>query len=328
MTTGLQLALAGGALVGLGVALLLWRLAPAHPDLADALHRLSPEQARRSVDPTPVVADSRQRLGVWALKRLPAAAWARTPTRELALLRIPVARFYGEKVLYAVVGLCLPPLLSALFYLLDLRLPIVIPVLATVALAAVMFWLPDVNVRDDAKKARAEFARALGAYIDLVALERHSGSGTRQAMEVAADVGDSWVFRRLGEELARSRWSGAAAVGGAARAVDRAGSAGAGRPGRHHAAVRAGGRPGVQQPAGPQRRHARGDAERRTGQGQRDRRTHVHPDEHPRRHLLGHADLPGTAPPPRRHLMPPHTQQIGSSDHPQCQVRGSSKGPL
>jgi hypothetical protein len=71
MTTGLQLALAGGALVGLGVALLLWRLAPAHPDLADALQRLSPERARRSVDPGPVVADSRQRLGVWALKRLP-----------------------------------------------------------------------------------------------------------------------------------------------------------------------------------------------------------------------------------------------------------------
>jgi Flp pilus assembly protein TadB len=107
-----------------------------------------------------------------------------------------------------VVGLCLPPLLTALFYLLDLRLPIVIPVLATVVLAAVMFWLPDVNVRDEAKKARAEFARALGAYIDLVALERHSGGGTRQAMEVAADVGDSWVFRRLAEELARSRWSG------------------------------------------------------------------------------------------------------------------------
>ena len=35
-----------------------------------------------------------------------------------------------------------------------------------------MFFLPDYNVRDDAKKARAEFARALGAYIDLVALER------------------------------------------------------------------------------------------------------------------------------------------------------------
>ena len=70
--------------------------------------------------------------------------------------------------------------------------------------------MPDVNVRDDAKKARREFGRALGAYIDLVALERASGSGTRQAMEVAATVGDSWVFRRLAEELARSRWNGVA----------------------------------------------------------------------------------------------------------------------
>jgi hypothetical protein len=47
MTTGLQLALAGGALVGLGVALLLWRLAPAHPDLADALQRLHDDPAER-----------------------------------------------------------------------------------------------------------------------------------------------------------------------------------------------------------------------------------------------------------------------------------------
>jgi Flp pilus assembly protein TadB len=77
-------------------------------------------------------------------------------------------------------------------------------------LAAGLFFVPDVNVRDDASKARGEFSRALGAYIDLVALERLSGSGTRQSMEVAASVGDSWVFRRLGEELARSRWNGVA----------------------------------------------------------------------------------------------------------------------
>ena len=71
-----------------------------------------------------------------------------------------------------------------------------------------LFLLPDYNARDDAKKARAEFARALGAYFDLVALERHNGSGPRQAMEAAAAVGDSWVFARLCEELARTRWSG------------------------------------------------------------------------------------------------------------------------
>ena len=55
--------------------------------------------------------------------------------------------------------------------------------------------------KDDAKAARKEFGRALASYIDLVALERNSGSGPRQAMEIAANIGDSWVFRRLAEEL-------------------------------------------------------------------------------------------------------------------------------
>lgn len=210
MSTGLQLALAGGALMGLGVALLIWRLVPADPDLGDALDRLGPHQPSRRAAAVPATVGGRDRLGWWALKTLPAAAWVRTPTRELALLRVPLARFYGDKVLYAVVGLFIPPLLSGFFLVLGLGLPVLVPVGATVAMAVGMFFLPDFNVRDDAKTARAEFTRALGAYIDLVALERHSGSGPRQAMEVAADVGDSWVFRRLAEELARSRWSGVA----------------------------------------------------------------------------------------------------------------------
>ncbi len=44
--------------------------------------------------------------------------------------------------------------------------------LASVGLAVVMFFLPNYNAVDDAHKARLEFTRALGAYIDLVALER------------------------------------------------------------------------------------------------------------------------------------------------------------
>ena len=38
--------LAAGGLVGLGLALLLWRLLPAEPDLADVLTRLSPQRPR------------------------------------------------------------------------------------------------------------------------------------------------------------------------------------------------------------------------------------------------------------------------------------------
>ena len=208
MTTGLQLALAAGALVSLGVVLLVVRLMPAEPDLAEALGRLTPTRGRTNTFGSTSAASGKERVGVWAMKTLPAAMWVRTPTRELAILRIPLARFYGDKLAFAGLGLVIPPLLAWFFDLIGLGLPIAVPALASLGLAALMFFMPNYNAIDDARKARLEFARALGAYIDLVALERNNGSGVRQAMESAAEVGDSWVFSRLVEEFTRSRWSG------------------------------------------------------------------------------------------------------------------------
>ncbi len=208
MTTGLQLALASGALVALGVVLLVMRLMPAEPDLAEALSRLTPTRGRARSLESPSAATGKERIGVWAMKALPPALWVRTPTRELAILRIPLARFYGDKLTFAGLGLVIPPLLAWFFDLIGLGFPVAIPALASLGLAAVMFFMPNYNAVDDARKARLEFSRALGAYIDLVALERNNGSGVRQAMELAAEVGDSWVFTRLSEELTRSRWSG------------------------------------------------------------------------------------------------------------------------
>lgn len=212
MTTGLQLALLGGALVGFGAALLIWRLVPSQPDLADVVQRYSPEgvKARAAARPTADSTDSQARLGVWAIQRLPASWWGKTPTKELALLRIPIHRHYGQKILYALTGLVIVPVLTFLFTALGWSIPLLMPVGGSLAMAVVLFFLPDLNARSDAKQARAEFGRALGAYTDLVALERLGGSGSRQAMELAAEVGESWVFQRLAEELARSRWSGVA----------------------------------------------------------------------------------------------------------------------
>lgn len=212
MTTGLQLALLGGALVGLGIALLMWRLTPAAPDAADVVRRYSPEGVRaRAAAQTGIdVTGTPERLGIWAIQRFPTSWWGKTPTKELALLRIPVHRHYGKKVLYAFAGLVIVPVLTFFVTALGWSIPILIPVGGSILLAAILFFMPDADVRTDARHARVEFGRALGAYTDLVALERLAGSGSRQAMELAADVGDSWVFQRLSEELARSRWSGTA----------------------------------------------------------------------------------------------------------------------
>lgn len=208
----MQLVLASGAAIGLGLTLMLWRFVPADPDLADTLSRLASESARpgtaaRAGNPAGP-ADVRDVLGRWAERNLPTNLGGGVSSQDLAILRVSSSRFLGEKVMFALMGLFIAPLLSGAALLIGIALPVVVPVAGSVGLAVVMWFIPTYNAVDDAKKARVEFSRALGAYIDLVALERNAGSGPRQSMEAAAAIGDSWVFRRIGEELARTRWSG------------------------------------------------------------------------------------------------------------------------
>ncbi|GAA1851984.1 hypothetical protein [Myceligenerans crystallogenes] len=212
MTTGLQIALVAGALIGLGLSLLVWRLVPAAPDVVDVVRRYSPEAVREraAVRADPDAFGAVEQMGLWAMKRLPPFALGKAPTQELLLLRIPVHRYYGNKVMFALVGLALPPLVGYFFIMIGLPIPVPVPAAGSLVAAGIFYTFPDMNVRGDARAARAEFARALGVYIDLVALERLSGAGPRQAMESAAEVGDSWVYVRIAEELQRSRWSGVA----------------------------------------------------------------------------------------------------------------------
>ena len=208
MTSTLQLSLLAGGVVGLGLAFLLWRFAPAQPDLGDTLDRLSPERSLALPVGAASAGTRKDRLGLWVMRRLPLAIWGAVPRRELAMVRMPLHRFYAEKTLYAAIGLIFPPVTVAILAVLGLQLPIAIPLIGSISLAVLMSFVPNYNVRSDAAAAREEFRRALGAYIELVALERNTGAGPRQALEYAAEVGDSWVFQRIAEELARSRWSG------------------------------------------------------------------------------------------------------------------------
>lgn len=206
--TALTIALFAGGLVGLGLAMLLWRVVPAQPDLGAVLDNLAPEASLARPAETPTATDTQDRLGLWVMRTLPVSNVWSTPTKELALLRRTPHRFYGEKAMYFLIGLLFPAVASLLFYLFGVRPPIVVPVLASLLLGAGLSFLPDYNVRSDAAEAREEFTRALTAYVDLVALERITGAGPRQAMTSAADVGDSWVFKRIAEELSRSRFNG------------------------------------------------------------------------------------------------------------------------
>lgn len=73
MTTGLQLAILAGGLLGLGAVLLVARLLPAEPDLAEALARLTPSRSRTTATTSAEAAQGKERIGVWAIRALPPA---------------------------------------------------------------------------------------------------------------------------------------------------------------------------------------------------------------------------------------------------------------
>lgn len=209
----LTMAMLAGATIGLGVSMLVRELLPSHADLPGALERLSGRRTGAGgggADDGAVTAATglQGRLGGWVLPRLADTPWVRLPTRELDLLRQSPQAFLGQKVLLAGIGLVFPALLTTVVVLIGWRLPLVLPAAAGVVLGAVLWWVPDLEVRAKAQTARHEFERAICAYLDLVALERAAGSLPVQALEKAAMVGDSWVFQRLQQELQLAQLTG------------------------------------------------------------------------------------------------------------------------
>jgi Flp pilus assembly protein TadB len=204
----LQLEILAGLLAGLGVAMVAIGLVRTQPDLKAAVARLTPETRadRRHTDVA--AADTTDKIGLWLLRRTPAVDWFRVPRKDLALLRIGVQHYVGEKALYGLTGLLVPALFTAGLAMLGVSLPIVVPAFVALLLAVALSFIPDFQVREQAATARAEFSRALGAYIDLVALARGAGAGSTAALANAAQVADSWVFVRLREELNRAELAG------------------------------------------------------------------------------------------------------------------------
>lgn len=202
---------AAGALTGLGCWLVVSELVPAGPSLRAAIDRL--DSSGSSDDRIVLPA----RLG----ERLAAAApWVHVPRQDLRLLGQDPADWLARKVILGFAGLAGVPVLSALLAVGGLSLRWTIPAGATVALAAGLFFVPDVATRMRARGRRADFRYALTSYIDLVALERGAGAAPTEALEAAAEVGCGWAFERIGGALSRARnestqpWDGLARLAG------------------------------------------------------------------------------------------------------------------
>ncbi|MGW1193233.1 type II secretion system F family protein [Streptomyces sp. NPDC002559] len=196
----LPVVLTGGA-VGGGVALLVRELMRPQPALAPALARSVPGVLAM---PEPEL-DRDERWGRWLLARLERVPSVRIPVKNLALTGQSPGQFMLKKTALAALGLFCPVIATAPWIIAGLSLPFYVPAVVGLVVALLLFMTPDLAVRDQAKRAREEFAHALSAYLDLVALKRAADAGPAEALEKAAEVGQGWPFLYLQGALRRAR---------------------------------------------------------------------------------------------------------------------------
>ncbi|MFF0698475.1 type II secretion system F family protein [Streptomyces tendae] len=197
----LPIVLSGGT-VGAGAALLVRELLRPQPALAPALQRTDPGSLPMAAEQ---VLDRDEVWGRWLLARLEHLPGVRVPATNLSLLGQRPGQFMLKKTALAALGLLCPVLVTIPWLVAGIALPFYVPAVAGLAVAGLLFITPDLAVRDQAKRARQEFAHALVAYLDLVALKRAADAGPTEALEKAAAVGRGWPFLYLQGALRRAR---------------------------------------------------------------------------------------------------------------------------
>ena len=206
-----------GALVGLGLFLLIRALIPGKPDPMASIARIDALRqqssfayaAQQEQAPPKRLARLRDELGTSINEFYIRQGWQiRSLRADLAILDRSVEQFLATKLLLAAFGVIFGPFVFAAFSIIGLHLAPTIPVWLALLFGAVFFLLPDLEVKSQAAEKRRDFRRVLGAYLDLVAMNLAGGRGLPEALMAAAEVSDGWALRRIRDALTDARVTG------------------------------------------------------------------------------------------------------------------------
>ncbi len=149
------------------------------------------------------------RSGRWLSQLLTRRGISYTSLRQdLALTGRTFEDALGRKITLAGAGLLLGLLAAAGLSVAGVALPGGAPVVLAAVLAVVFFFLPDLDARAEATRRREEFRRALGAYLDLVALEMAGSAAPAEALPSAARIGAGWPLALIRDTLYRATRGG------------------------------------------------------------------------------------------------------------------------
>ncbi len=200
----LYISIIPGILFGLGVALIFSALIPNRVRLSSAIHNLTSRESSQDKVLNPSID---QRIGGWLIPRIPEFPGFGIPHQDLKLIDRSEATFVFQKALYAAIGFVAPGILGLAFQLIT-GTPLLISGILGIPLAVVFWFVPDHEVKTSATRSRQEFRRAIAVYLELVATERKRGAHAAHALESAAEIGDTWVFARIRQELTRAKLAG------------------------------------------------------------------------------------------------------------------------
>lgn len=207
-------ALITGGIAGLGLFLLALALIPRRASLVRQLAAFDAarvESRSRSRLRAPQAGGGRvtRRLGAGLAKLCAEQGWQFPSLRaNLALVGKSFESYLATKLLLGVFGLLFVPLLVGVIEVTGVQLPVVIPVWLGLLLAAVFSFLPDLELRQQVDRRRRDFRHAIGAFLDLVALNLAGGRGVPEALMAASQVGSGWAMTRIRDALANARITG------------------------------------------------------------------------------------------------------------------------
>jgi Flp pilus assembly protein TadB len=124
---------------------------------------------------------------------------------NLSLVGKSFESYLATKLLLAIFGLLVGPLLLTVLSLGGIQLPFAVPLWAGLALAAVFFFLPDLELKQKVDKRRRDFRHAIGAFLDLVAMNLAGGRGVPEALMSASEIGSGWAMWRIRDALTNAR---------------------------------------------------------------------------------------------------------------------------
>jgi tight adherence protein C len=202
-----------GAVTGLALFLFIFALIPRRVGLA---RRIAAFDAGRgpALRPVSYPGDGSEsafskRLGSALVRFCAEQGWEfRSLRSSLALVGKSFENYLATKALLGLFGLIFPPIILGLIGLAGVHLSVVIPVWAGLIFAAVFFFLPDLELRGEVEKRQRDFRHAIGAFLDLVAMNLSGGRGVPEALMAASEIGEGWAFWRIRDALANARITG------------------------------------------------------------------------------------------------------------------------